>query len=259
MRLQMSRPRLSVPSQYAALGGLMRAPRMVSSVACGAMRSAKTAITSMATTMTAPKAPSGFRRANRTSAGLVADAGIEDGIERVHGQIHEDDGGHDDEVDALDDGIVALGDRLEEEAAHAGQPKDRLDDDGTAEDLRDLDAEHGEDGNEGVLQAMLEHDGPFAEPLRPGGAHVVLPQHLEEHGSREPHEGRAGGNAEDEAGQEELHEVAAGIAAELHVLRHRTPAPPVRREDEDECGQPEAGHGEPEDGRAAREVVADRV
>src|SRR2546426_10781316 len=131
------------------------------------MRSAKTAMTSIAMTMTAPNVPRGFRRAARAIVDLVTDAGIEDGIERVHGEIDENDRGDDDEVDALDDRIVALGDRLEEEAPKPGQPEDRLDDDGAAEDLRDLDAEHGEHGDEGVLQAVLEDHGALAEPLGP--------------------------------------------------------------------------------------------
>src|SRR6266850_3535502 len=87
------------------------------------MPSAKTAMTSRTSTMTAPNVPSGFRRAARARAELVPDARIEDGIERVHRQVDQDDGGDDDEVDALDDGIVSLGDRLEEETPEAGQPE----------------------------------------------------------------------------------------------------------------------------------------
>src|SRR5437867_11857323 len=103
------------------------------------MRSAKTAMTSKTSTMTAPNVPSGLRRAARARAELVPDARIEDGIERVHRQVDQDDGGDDDEIDALDDRIVALGDRLEEETPEAGQAEDGLDDHGAAEDLRDRD------------------------------------------------------------------------------------------------------------------------
>src|ERR1043166_526632 len=150
------------------------------------MRSAKTAMTSKTSTMTAQNVPSGFRRAARARADLVTDAGVEDGIERVHSQVDQDDGGDDDEVDALDDRIVALADRLEEEAPESGQAEDGLDDHGPAEDLRDLDAEHGQHGDEGVLQAVLEHDGALAEPLGPRGADVILAQYLEQHGPRQP-------------------------------------------------------------------------
>src|SRR5262245_55018403 len=128
---------------------------------------------SMATTMMPRTAPRGFRRANRSvhpttsstwpppavtpcrsSAGsactmreagseggvrppptLVSDARIEDGIERIDGEVHEDHGGHDHEVHPLDHRIVPLVDGVEEKTAHAGQAEDRLDDDGPADDL----------------------------------------------------------------------------------------------------------------------------
>src|SRR5688572_21234718 len=105
------------------------------------MRSANTAMSSMASTMTAPTAPSGLRRANRQHASgarasdrgpcararrtgatpapaLVADAGVEDGIEGIHAQVDEHDRGDDDEVDALDHRVIALVDGVEKKAAH---------------------------------------------------------------------------------------------------------------------------------------------
>src|SRR5262249_34536507 len=131
---------------------------------------------SMATTMTPPTAPRGFRRAKRTtvrpawpsvaprpgrpirregsrrtagiervgcdvggdpapSDGLVPDPRVEQGIEGIHGQVDQHDDRDDDQVDALDDGIVPLRDGLEEEAAHTWQAEDRFDDDRAAEDL----------------------------------------------------------------------------------------------------------------------------
>src|SRR5215475_15180199 len=165
-------------------------------------------MTSMATTMKPPMAPSGFRRANRsvhtipsttappialtpcrsragfacaTAEGgacppsrgipgggseegrspppsLVSDARIEDGIERVDGEVHEDHGGDDHEVHPLDHRIVPLVDGVEEETAHAGQAEDRLDDDGPADDLGELGAQEGHHGDDGVAQAVLGHD-----------------------------------------------------------------------------------------------------
>src|SRR5687767_1220059 len=134
------------------------------------MRSAKTAITSIARTMTPPTAPSGFRLQNhatarhprhialsRSSAGfagpirssgeawegdaspppnLVSDARVENGIERVHGEIDENDAGDDQQVDALDHGIIPLVDGIKQEAAHPRQPEDRLDHDRATENLR---------------------------------------------------------------------------------------------------------------------------
>src|SRR5687767_450796 len=108
------------------------------------MRSANTAMSSIAMTMAPPTAPSGLRRAKRRHASgaraslragpaasvrrgaatpapvpaLVADARIEDGIEGIHGEIDEHHGRDHDEVHALDHRIVALIDGVEEKAAH---------------------------------------------------------------------------------------------------------------------------------------------
>src|SRR5882762_1011237 len=141
------------------------------------------------TTMTPPKAPSGLYRQNcqrpcrtaamrlgdpllffssrspqgATSIGLlricsqllgivsVADPGVEEGVERVDDQVDQDHHAHDEQVHALDHRIVALVDRVEEKAAHPGQPEDALEDHGAAQDLGDLDAEYGDDRDQGVL------------------------------------------------------------------------------------------------------------
>src|SRR5512132_3351820 len=174
----MSRLRLSVPSQCAAPGGVMRAPRIDSSYPYGAIRSANTAISSMAITSAAPSAPSGLPRTNRSTArvpratagrsarvrspplpassarpwgpwppsrgpapSLVADAGVEDGIAGIDGEVDQHDERDDDQIDALDHRIVALVDRVEQEAAHPRQAEDRLDDHGAADDLGNLHAQ----------------------------------------------------------------------------------------------------------------------
>src|SRR2546422_11745411 len=161
MRLHMSRERLSVPTPPPPPPPRPPAPPPASSHPHAATPSANAAITSIATTISAPSAPSGLRRANRptarsvgasgcagplSSAGFaraspnggdgrgateapsdsVSDPGIEDGIERVDGQVDQDDRRDDDQVHALDHGVIALADRVEEEAAHAGQAEDRL-------------------------------------------------------------------------------------------------------------------------------------
>src|SRR5262252_1510138 len=59
-----SRPKESVPSQCAALGGASMAPKSTASGSYGAMRGAVSATSTMTTTTTAPIAPSGRRRQN---------------------------------------------------------------------------------------------------------------------------------------------------------------------------------------------------
>src|SRR5215467_12941503 len=110
--------------------------------------------------MTPPIAPRGLRRTNRPStrkvstppfhgraragaafAGatlcgistrvltpLVPDPRVEDGVERVDREVDDDYQRDDDEFHGLDHLIVALVDRVEQEATHAGQAKHRLDD-----------------------------------------------------------------------------------------------------------------------------------
>src|SRR6266550_6426252 len=50
---------------------------------------------------------------------LIADPRVEHGVQRVDPEVDEHDEGDDDEVNALNHRIVALVDRVEEEAAHA--------------------------------------------------------------------------------------------------------------------------------------------
>src|SRR5262249_40328759 len=150
----------------------------------------------IASTIAPPRAPRGFLRQNSQSArsrgarmavrrpirpcaegaisvstplaiASVPYSRIEERVERVDGEVHDDHDRDDEEVDALDHGIVALVDGVEEESPHAGQAEDRLEDHGTPENLRDLDAEDGDHGDQGVLQAVLEHDAPLADSLRP--------------------------------------------------------------------------------------------
>src|SRR5204862_3795178 len=110
---------------------------------------------------------------------------VEDRVERVDAEVDEDDDRHHDEVDALDHRIVSLVDRVEQEAAHARQPEDGLDDDGAADDLWKLGAEQGHDRDDRVAERVLHEDHALAEPLGPRRADVVLPQYLQQHAAGE--------------------------------------------------------------------------
>src|SRR5688572_13702541 len=126
-------------------------------------------------TMTAPSAPRGLRRASRSAAAAVCgtrsagdtalwtgmvstvlairsvpDAGIEQRVGEIDEQVGGDDDDDDEQVDALDDRVVALENRFHQELSHPGNPEDGLDDHGAAGDLRHLEPEHGDDRDEGV-------------------------------------------------------------------------------------------------------------
>src|SRR5215510_13513980 len=94
-------------------------------------------------------------------------AGVEERVERVDGEVHDDHDRDDEEIDTLDHGIVALVDGIEQESTHARQAEDRLEDHGTPEDLRDLDAEDCDHGNQSVLQAVLQHHAALVDAFRP--------------------------------------------------------------------------------------------
>src|SRR5215813_12316717 len=124
-------------------------------------------MTSMTRIRKPPRAPSGLRRQKRrracaargrtqvcrTGSTLAAASmyratvlptsrasasWIEHGVEQIHEEVHEDDDGDHEQVDALDHRVVALENGVEEEAAHARELEDGLDDDGPAEDLGEL-------------------------------------------------------------------------------------------------------------------------
>src|SRR5512143_93754 len=98
-----------------------------------------------------PSAPSGLRRmppsirpATPVPFALdatppllsVPDARVEEAVDEVDRQIQHDDTGRQEQVDALDDRVVAPGDGVEQELPHAGQDEDALHDDGPADQGR---------------------------------------------------------------------------------------------------------------------------
>src|SRR5205823_13378333 len=93
-------------------------------------------------------APPGARRPSEGGRSpppsLIANAGVQEGIREVDEEVQAHDHGRDDEVHRLHDGIVELAERLEEEQADAGQPKNCFDDDGAADVERHLQADEAD-------------------------------------------------------------------------------------------------------------------
>jgi len=92
--------------------------------------------------------------------------------EEVDGDVGKADG----EDAALDEGIVAVGDGGEGEAADTGPAEDRLGDDGSGEERAELETDDGEDRDECVPQRVAINDGAFRQAFGAGGADVVLTQ-----------------------------------------------------------------------------------
>src|SRR5947207_96577 len=154
--------------------------------------SAKIAVTSISTISAPPAAPSGFFRQNRhsvaaklgppgfaagtvpTSATLVAmvlscvpDTRVEPAVEHVDEEVGEDDDDRDEHDERLHDRIVAPENRLHEEAREARQVEDRLGHHEPPDEERELDADHGDHGQQRVLQRVTPHDHALALAFRP--------------------------------------------------------------------------------------------
>src|SRR5256885_8984745 len=107
------------------------------------------------------------------------DARIEIRVEDVHDQVRQDVADGEEEHHALDDEEIPAEDGVDHQPADTGQGKERLGDDGVAEEAADLESDHGDDGDERVLEGVLGNDHSLAEALGLRRAHVVLAQHFE--------------------------------------------------------------------------------
>src|ERR671921_170852 len=115
-----------------------------------------------------------FRSSISRRAMSVTHPWVEEGVDDVHQEVHEDDGQRRDQDGALHDRQVALLDRVEGQAPDARDVEDGLREDRAAEQDAEVEAEDGDDRGDRGAQAVLEHDLPLVEPLGAGGADVVL-------------------------------------------------------------------------------------
>ena len=116
----------------------------------------------------------------------LADPRVEEPVGQVDDEVHEHVQHGNDQGEALDDHVVAAGDRLVDRPADAGQVEDRLGEDGPGQEPAQLQADDGHDRQERVAGGVPQHDRAFAEALRPGRPHVVQAEHLEQAGAGDP-------------------------------------------------------------------------
>src|SRR5262245_58979445 len=154
MRLSVSRPSVSVPSQCSGGGAWSTCPRAGADGSYGAISGAKNALSTSPSTVTAPNTTTGRpkkMRAKRRSAGTrrrdsaalasralvggaaavvaisaVLDARIEPAIDDVDHQVGQDDGHGHDQDDPLDDRVVLGQHAIEQHGRHAGNDENRL-------------------------------------------------------------------------------------------------------------------------------------
>src|ERR1700677_4111531 len=134
---------------------------------------------------------SGLDSVGKEEMSFGAYARVGDRVGDVGEEVDSNVGQADGEDAALDQGIVAVGDGGQGEAADAGPAKDGFGDDGSCEKAAELQADDGEDGDKCVTQGMAVDHLIFRQALGAGGADVVLVE-LFEHGGAD-HAGEDGG------------------------------------------------------------------
>ena len=187
------------------------------------------------------------------------DPRVEDAVEDVHEQVGEDEGERDHQRHRLDDGVVAAEDRLQEHVADSGQPEDDLDDRGAADQHADLEADDRDHRDQGVPQRVLRDHGSPADALGPGGADVVLPEHLEHRRAHHAHHDRHREHRDRDRREDELAQVPDRVVPGGDVGERGDPAEDARREEQQQRREPEAGNAEPDQAADARAVVGGAV
>src|SRR6185503_4610436 len=162
-RLRMSRPKSSVPSGWFRLGDCRRSVDFILMGSCGASSGARSAVATSTRMSRPPRTPSGLLRITRNTRAsepvlndmrkrlAEPDPRVEEAVDHVDHQIQNDDARGQEQVDALDDRVVAPGDGVEQELADTGQDEDALHDHSAAEEGRQLEAHDGDDGDHGIL------------------------------------------------------------------------------------------------------------
>src|SRR5882724_11873041 len=216
-RASTSRPRWSVPRRCARpsapsrVGGLRRA-RSDCRSGSWTTQGATTASTARKATTPSPSRMShGMRRprgrvfciaAKASSAG--AGAGIEEAIEKIDGEVDDDEHHRGEEDRALHHGIVAIVDGLHGEPANAGPGKDGLRHHRPPQERTPMERGGGANRTGGVTEGVLGHHDHLAEPLGSRRADVVGAEHLEHGRAREARDRGHGEGAEGEGGQHEV-------------------------------------------------------
>src|SRR5262249_31330383 len=116
----------------------------------------------------------------RTSGlAVVADAGIDHRVEQVDDEIHEHEHHRHEHHAPLHRSEIPRLYREQKPAPQPGPGENGLGDDGSPQEIAELETDHGEGGNEGVLEHVLDEHDALRESLGPGGANVVEVQYLE--------------------------------------------------------------------------------
>src|SRR5215470_7232273 len=195
-RESVSRPTWSVPNRNCASGGLFMWRKLVLSGSWGATQGAVMAIRTMSRPTIPPAADSVLRRAKTASSRRIersteamagsgiADARVEPRVAQIDHEVHEHEDHRVKQDEVLHHDDVALDEGGDEGAAEPRHPEGLLHGHGSAQHEAQEYAGDGDDGQERVGQGVSQDHMPLHRPLGARGAHVVLPDHLEQAGAR---------------------------------------------------------------------------
>ena len=89
---------------------------------------------------------------------LQGDSGVNDLVQDVADQVHDDDQAGQHDGGAHDQGVVTVGNGADESSANAGHGEDLLNNQRTGDDVGQHGAKVCDDGDQGVLQCVTEDD-----------------------------------------------------------------------------------------------------
>src|SRR5882762_3227399 len=182
-----------------------------------------------------------------TGSATVPDPGIEEPVHDVDRQVDGHEHDRDEENGGLRQRVVALVDRPEDQPPHAREREDLLDDDRPAEQDAHLKSGDGHDGDERVLQRMLEHHRASRQPLRRRRPDVLGAQHVEHARARGARDVGGARGPETKRGKEHDREVSTRVGEEIDPHDGRHPAQVDGEEEDQQRPLPEHGYGQAEE------------
>src|SRR6266540_6263973 len=151
----------------------------------------------------------------------VTYAWVKKRVDHIDHEVREDNEHGHHQKNAMHGYIFALRNAFDEHQAQPGQAEYSLEDDGSADEDRDLDANQAEHRDERVLNRVPDHHRPFAQAFRPGGPYVVLAQDFQHLASCKAHYGAGEGEAQDRCRRPHLPDVRLRVYPQVLVLRRR--------------------------------------
>src|SRR5579883_2128019 len=201
-------------------------------------------------------------------ASAIADPRVEEGIGDVDEEIEADNEKGDDDDVGGDDREIALEDRLQQQIAGPRPLEDRLGDEREADELAELQADHGNDRDEHVAQRVLDDDANRPQPLGPRGAHVVGLQRFDDAAPRQAEEKGELEHAERQGRQNEMLQPARGDEAgapapedwhDLASPEGRQPAEPDGEDEDERDADDEGRHRHAEERPRQRRLAEGRA